>query len=184
MSPALLSKRLTTLVQAGVVERHQDSAHVSYRLTPAGRELVPIVQSIGRWGIRWIPELGDVDLDPHVLMWDMHRGIDHDEVPTGRTTVEFVFDDVPPSVRRWWLVINESDVHVCDADPGYDVRITVNTTLRTMSRVWRGDIPLSHAQRAGQLTLIGDSTARRAFPRWLKLSTLAGTPRSILAAVS
>ena len=48
-------------------------------------------------------------------------------------------------------MINESDVDVCDADPGYDVRITVNTTLRTMSRVWRGDIPLSHAQRAGQL---------------------------------
>ena len=34
MSPALLSKRLTTLVQAGVVERHQDSAHVSYRAHP------------------------------------------------------------------------------------------------------------------------------------------------------
>src|SRR6476646_10558370 len=56
MSPALLSKRLTTLTRAGVVERHQDGAQVSYRLTSAGRELVPIVQAIGQWGIRWVPE--------------------------------------------------------------------------------------------------------------------------------
>ncbi len=183
MSPALLSKRLSTLVRAGVVERHADGSQVTYRLTPAGRELVPIVESIGRWGTRWIPELGDEDLDPHLLMWDMHRGIDHEAVPAGRTTVEFVFGDAPPAVRRWWLVITDDDADVCDADPGYDVRITVSTSLRTMSHVWRGDIPLVQALRSGQLALTGDATARRAFPRWLKLSTLAGTPRPALGAV-
>ncbi len=183
MSPALLSKRLSTLARAGVVERHQDGSQVSYRLTPAGQELVPIVQAIGQWGIRWVTELGDEDLDPHLLMWDVHRGIDHDEVPPGRTTVAFVFTDVAPALSCWWLVIDASDVDVCDADPGYGARITVTTSLRTLSRVWRGDIPLAHAQRSGELTLAGDATACRAFPRWLKLSTLSGTPRPRLTVV-
>jgi len=59
MSPALLSKRLTTLIRAGVVERHEDGTRVSYRLTQAGRELAPIIELIGQWGTRWVPELGD-----------------------------------------------------------------------------------------------------------------------------
>ena len=62
MSPALLSKRLQTLARAGVVERWQEGNRVSYRLTEAGRELEPIVEAVGRWGVRWIPELGDEDL--------------------------------------------------------------------------------------------------------------------------
>jgi len=34
------------------------------------------VDALGRWGVRWIPELGDEDLDPHLLLWDMHRNVD------------------------------------------------------------------------------------------------------------
>ena len=62
MSPALLSKRLQTLVRAGVVERWEDGNRVTYQLTEAGKELEPIVEALGRWGTRWIPELGDEDL--------------------------------------------------------------------------------------------------------------------------
>jgi hypothetical protein len=54
-------------------------------LTETGRELQPVVQALGVWGIRWISELGDEDLDPKLLLWDMHRNIDHDAVPAGRT---------------------------------------------------------------------------------------------------
>ena len=53
MSPTLLSKRLQTLVRAGVVERWVDGSKVSYRLSEAGRELEPIVQALGAWGVRW-----------------------------------------------------------------------------------------------------------------------------------
>ena len=77
MSPALLSDRLRRLARAGVIERYEDGNRVSYAVTPAGRELRGVIEAIGRWGIRWIPELGDEDLDPHLLMWDIHRNIDH-----------------------------------------------------------------------------------------------------------
>jgi DNA-binding HxlR family transcriptional regulator len=96
MSPALLSKRLRTLTRAGVVERRDDGPRVSYELTEAGLELKPIVEALGRWGVRWIPELGDEDLDPHLLLWDMHRSVDLPAVPEGRTVLRFSSPTCPP----------------------------------------------------------------------------------------
>jgi len=181
MSPALLSKRLQTLVRAGVVERWEDGNRVSYHLTESGRELEPIVEALGRWGMRWISELGDEDLDPHLLLWDMHRGIDMEAVPDGRTVIGFVFPEMPSTCRCWWIVITADGVDACDFDPGHPVRVTVETSLRTMTRIWRGDLPWSAALRSGDLVLHGEPQARRALPRWLKLSSLAPTPRPPLA---
>jgi DNA-binding HxlR family transcriptional regulator len=177
MSPALLSKRLHTLIRAGVVERYRDGNRVTYHLTPAGRELEPIVEAIGRWGTRWIPELGDEDLDPHLLMWDVHRNIDLEAVPDGRTSLRFSFSDVEPDARDWWIVISTDGVDVCRDDPGFPVRVSVETTLRALTLLWRGDLPWADALRSGAIVLDGEAAARRALPRWLKLSSLASTPR-------
>ena len=177
MSPALLSKRLQTLVRAGVVERWEDGNRITYRLSESGKELEPIVEALGRWGIRWISELGDEDLDPHLLLWDMRRGIDTEAVPDGRTVIGFVFPEMPSTCRRWWIVITGDGVDACDFDPGHPVRVTVETSLRTMTRIWRGDVPWAAALRSGELVLHGEPQACRALPRWLKLSSLAPTPR-------
>jgi DNA-binding HxlR family transcriptional regulator len=42
------------LVRAGVVERYEYGKRVTYALTPAGKELRPIVEALGQWGIRWV----------------------------------------------------------------------------------------------------------------------------------
>ncbi len=183
MSPTLLSKRLHTLVRAGVVQRHQDGNRVHYRLSPAGRELEPIVEALGSWGIRWVPEIGDEDLDPHLLLWDIHRNIAVAELPEGRTVLSFAFSDVPVGNDRWWIVVTAEGIDVCDADPGFDVTVAVDTDLRTLTLVWRGDLTWSAAQRAGRLELHGETGACRAVPRWLTLSPLAPTPRPELTAV-
>lgn len=182
MSPALLSKRLRSLERAGVVERRPDGNRVTYHLTDAGRELEPIVQAIGQWGIRWIGELGEEDLDPHLLLWDVHRNIDLEAVPDGRTVVGFTFTDIAPPARDWWLVITTDGVDVCQDDPGYDVQVTVTTTLRALTLVWRGDLEWAPAVRAGEVVLTGQAYARRALPRWLELSAFAGTPRPLVPA--
>ncbi|HET6391855.1 MAG TPA: helix-turn-helix domain-containing protein [Blastococcus sp.] len=176
MSPALLSKRLQTLVRAGVVERWEDANRVTYRLTEAGRELEPIVEALGRWGIRWIPELGDADLDPHLLLWDMHRNVDREAVPDGRTAIAFVFPGLP-GAPRWWIVITDDGVDLCDVEPGFPERVTVEADLRALTRLWRGDVDWTTALRSGDLVLRGEPQACRALPRWLKLTSLALTPR-------
>ena len=75
MSPALLSKRLKSLARAGVVERGEIDGRTTYSLTECGKELADVVEALGAWGVRWIGELGEEDLDPHLLMWDMRRTI-------------------------------------------------------------------------------------------------------------
>ncbi|CAN5455428.1 helix-turn-helix domain-containing protein [soil metagenome] len=181
MSPALLSKRLQTLVRAGVVERSEDGRRVYYELSGAGKELEPIVEALGSWGIRWVPEIGDEDLDPHLLMWDIHRNIATDALPAGRSVLRFAFNDVPRASQDWWIVVTDAGIDVCDSDPGFDVRVAVETDLRTLTLVWRGDLSWASALRSGDLELVGSSPARRALPSWLKLSPLAPTPRPVPA---
>jgi len=160
-----------------VVNRWNDAGRVSYQLTNSGWELEPIVEALGAWGVRWIPELGDQDLDPHLLLWDMHRNLDTDAMPPGRTVLKFIFPDCPASSRHWWIVVSPQEIDICDVDPGFDVRVTVESPLRAMVGVWRGDLSWRQALRSGQLTLHGDPQARRAVTSWLKLSPLAHVPR-------
>jgi hypothetical protein len=180
MSTTLLSKRLGQLVRAGVVQRQDDTGEVRYVLTPAGRELQPVVEALGIWGIRWIGEIGDEDLDPKLLLWDMHRNIDHDAVPAGRTVAQFTFPDVPASSRHWWLVITKSDADVCDADPGYPVAVAVTASLRSMTEVWRGDLSWAEALGSGAVTIQGPEITRRALPEWFTLSAFAPVSRPLL----
>ena len=177
MSPTLLSTRLQQLVRAGVVARRPDGNQVEYVLTRAGHELRPVVEALGAWGTRWIGHLGDEDLDPKLLLWDMHRSVDHTAVPAGRTVVQFRFPDAPEGTRTWWLVITADEVDVCDADPGYEVAVIVTANLRHMVEVWRGDRSWSDALRSGTIELDGPAALRRALPRWLTLSVFASVPR-------
>jgi hypothetical protein len=131
--------------------------------------------------VRWIGELGDEDLDPKLLLWDMHRNIDRAEIPAGRSVVEFAFSDVPAAQRRWWLVITSDEVDVCDDDPGFPVAVTVSTSLRRMIEIWRGDLTWAAALRAGALEVHGPQSLRRAVPTWFTLSPFAAVPRPAVA---
>jgi DNA-binding HxlR family transcriptional regulator len=177
MSPALLSKRLRSLERAGVVVRTVDGGRVTYSLTECGRELEGVVDALGTWGVRWIGELGQEDLDPHLLMWDIRRKVPIDAWPRSRTVLAVRFDDVAAKVASWWFVVTGGSVDLCDVDPGYEVAGTVATSLRTLTAVWRGDMSWPNALRTGSVDLIGPSSVRRAIPAWLGQSKLAAVPR-------
>jgi DNA-binding HxlR family transcriptional regulator len=177
MSPSLLSKRLQQLTRAGIVERRADRSEARYFLTSAGQELRPVVEALAVWGVRWIGELGDEDLDPKLLLWDMHRNIDHAAVPDGRTVVQFRFPDAPTKARDWWMVITADDADVCDVDPGYPVAVTVSANLRHMVKIWRGDARWSDTLRCGEIEVSGPEALRRALPLWFTLPMFASVPR-------
>ena len=177
MSPTLLSKRLHRLVAGGVVARSTEAGEVRYVLTPAGEELRPVVEALGAWGTRWIPELGDEDLDPHLLMWDLHRNVDTSAVPPGRTVVRFSFPALRGKGREWWVVITPPTADVCDFDPGFDTAATVTADLRSMVQVWRGDLSWGEALRSGGIALEGPEPVRRALPHWFALSPFAKVHR-------
>mgnify|MGYP000861653667 FL=1 len=177
MSPALLSKRLKSLTRAGVVERHDDDGRTSYTLTECGRELEGVVQSLMTWGTRWLGQLGDHDLDPHLLMWDIRRTVPIDAWPRTRTVVAFHFNDVAPKASRWWLAVADGQADVCDVDPGYDVTATVESSLRALTEIWRGDATWSRCLLDGTAVITGVADARRSVPAWLGQGLSATIPR-------
>jgi hypothetical protein len=110
--------------------------------------------------VRWIGELGEEDLDPHLLMWDMRRTIPIESWPRARTALAFHFDDVTPKASRWWLVVSGGEADVCDVDPGYDVAGTVeNQPSHADPHLARGH---RLAARPAQRERDGDRPRRRA----------------------
>ncbi|HEX5145141.1 MAG TPA: helix-turn-helix domain-containing protein [Mycobacterium sp.] len=177
MSPALLSKRLKTLTRAGVIERHDTDGRTTYTLTQCGQELHGVVQALMAWGVRWVGELGEEDLDPHLLMWDIRRSVPIDDWPRSRTVVAFTLSGVAPKVSRWWLVVADGQADMCDFDPGYDVTAAVATSLRTLTEIWRGDTSWSRSLINGSVTITGSTDACRAVPTWLGQGQSASIPR-------
>lgn len=182
MSPALLSKRLRTLERAGVVRRDVVEGRTRYTLTQAGRELAPVIDALQVWGVRWVGALGQEDLDPHLLLWDMKRTIPGHRWPDGRTVLALRFPDVEAKASRWWIVVRDGDVDVCDYDPGFEVTATVELSLRTLSEIWRGDQSWAAASKRDLLEVDGPSGVRRRLPEWLGQSSAALVERPLAAA--
>lgn len=174
MSPALLSRRLRMLAQVGIVERRVVDGHSEYVLTEAGGELAPVLMDLAIWGKRWLPStLSREDADPDLIMWDMHRRIDRERMPSGRTVVQFSFLDQSAAKRDRWIVSQRGEIDFCIKDPGYEVDLFVETDSRTITWVWYGDIPLSQALADERIALHGPPALCRAFPQWLQLSAMA-----------
>lgn len=175
ISPSLLSKRLSELERAGLIETRKAASGSGreYLLTEAGRDLEPIIDSLAVWGQQWARDMVDEDLDPAFLVWSMHLRLDTDAMPDGRTVVEFEFTGAPSDLSRFWLVQRDDEVEMCLKDPGLDVDLAVRSDLRLFVEAWRGFRDLRREIRAGRIELHGPRGLRKAFPRWLRLSALA-----------
>ncbi|HVV43401.1 MAG TPA: helix-turn-helix domain-containing protein [Nitrobacter sp.] len=180
MSSALLARRLKQLQFAGIVERVRGAGGFEYHLTPAGRELLPVVETMGLWAQRWLRhDLVDTsNLDPDLLMWDIRRNILAQALPRGRRYVaEFQLSGVPISRRRYWLVFEDGTVDLCYRDPGFDVDLFVYAALRMLTQIWLGHIPVDQAMREGRLRLEGSRDSVAAFRSWFALSMFAAAGR-------
>jgi DNA-binding HxlR family transcriptional regulator len=178
MSPSLLTRRLRTLEGAGIVERRRRERRIEYRLTESGQALLPVIESLAVWGKAWLPAtLSEVRADPDLVLWDMHRRMNTELLPEGRTVIRFVLVDQPEARRRRWLVCDRRGVDVCVHDPGHDVDLDVESDSRTLVWVWYGDLPLERALDDGRIELHGPHRLRAAFPSWLQLNQLAAVAR-------
>ena len=183
MSRTLLAARLEQLETAGIVQSvaRPRGRGREYYLTEAGEELRPLIECLGEWGQRWARAHVDRDdLDPGLLMWDIHRRVNLEALPPERVVVRFDFRGVPATMRcpsTWWLVLDRPEVDLCLKEPGFLVDIVVSADLRTLTRVWMGDVRLNETVRAGLIRLDGPPSLVRAFPTWLTLSAFAGVER-------
>ncbi len=171
MSRALLAQRLRELTDAGVLCRNDRG---TYRLTEAGESLGPIIIAMGLWGRQWVESAADgPDWDAGVLMWDMRRRIDTSVLPPGRTVLQFDYGDAPTEMRRWWLLIEDDEVDLCQSDPGFEVDLYITSTVRDMGRVWIGQRGLTTALKRDEIRVHGRIDLERSMPQWLMLSVIA-----------
>lgn len=183
ISRSVLAARLRSLQRSGLVVRHAGAGgrRTAYELTPAGRELYPIIMQIGEWGQRWVNhDIGPSDVDTDLLMWDMHRRIHLDRLPEARVVVQVDF--VGASRDHYWLVLERPEPSLCLHDPGFEIDLLVTADALSLHRVWIGRLPIADALRDRLLEIDGPADLRRAFPGWLRLSTFAHIPPASPAA--
>lgn len=180
MSPTLLSKRLSELEDAGVIKSLKGASGArEYCLTRAGEELRPIIMGMGAWGQRWVEsELSLNNLDPELLIWDMHRGLNIDPLPAQRTCLQFVFNNLPEERQNYWLVADpKSGVEACYKDPGYEIDLFAECSLRTMTAIWMGLDTVQKAENDGRIVLTGRREIVSRMQEWLGLSPFSTVER-------
>lgn len=178
MSPALLSQRLKEFQTAGILDVVLSDAPRSsheYILTEAGKDLLPVVESIGVWGQRWIEtDLVLENLDPSLLMWDMRRNLNTSPLPSKQVTIEFWYPELEDKRKQWWLIIApDSEVDLCSVDPGFEVDLTVETSLQIMTAVWMGHTCVDQEVDKGTIILHGDKGLSESMQKWIGLSPFA-----------
>lgn len=174
ISRTLLVQRLRHLERKGVVELWPSPTGrgSEYHLTPAGKDLLPVIEAMGRWAVEWLyDDLRPQEVDPVTLTWWMHRRIDTDQLPAARVVIEF--DYTGPERQRIWMVLDRGEASVCLQHPGFDPDIVVATTTGAMAEVFQGFDTWPRAIANESITLTGPTALVRAFPRWFLWSPFA-----------
>ena len=177
MSPSLLSKRLNELEKAGVItkKKPEKGRGWEYLITDSGKELWPIVETLGVWGQKFIlSEFEKHELDPTLLMWDIHRRIDCEKFPPdGCFTAHFTLRDAPAERVVWWLVIKDRKVDLCIHDPGHETSLYVVACLKPLTDIWMGRMEIDRAIQTKDLILSGEMKYVKSFSQWFLLSPFA-----------
>jgi DNA-binding HxlR family transcriptional regulator len=168
ISPTLLSKRLRHLEECGIIIRKKLSGQkgYEYRLTAAGKELSPLLQVLSVWGMRWARgQLTDDELDVEFLMRELQRRLQTEHLPDGQTIICLIFDELTKH-KTWWFLVDCDVVDLCTEDPGKDVDLFINSSVRTIVEVWEGDLDIRMALRNGSIKAHGLRHLIRTMPDW------------------
>jgi DNA-binding Lrp family transcriptional regulator len=179
ISRSLLVARLRHLEDSGVIERHTGARPnvTEYILTEAGSDLMDVIEHLGTWAIKWaFADPHPDELDPALLLWKMHQRVDHPELPTRRTVVQFDFSG--RKGRTLWLTLERRDVSACLKRPVFHSDLIVRADVSVLYRVWAGLIDYHAAVRLGEVVLEGPPALVRAFPRWFMWSPLVDVARA------
>jgi len=92
--------------------------------------------------------------------------------------IQFQFSDARVGERRWWLVAQDGNIDLCRDDPGHEVTVVVDSTLRGLTEIWTGDRTPEEVMRAREVRVLGNSRDVRNLWRWIGASGFAPTRRA------
>jgi len=181
VSRSLLIQRLRLLTRSGLIEAVplEGGRGQRYTLTPAGKDLEPVLLAMGEWAVRWlVGEPRPEELDPTFLMFWLHRRVHFDAVPSKRTVIRF--DVVAETRSIFWLVVQPDEASLCTKDPGLEVDVYVVADSMAFQRVFSGRITLDNALADGTISITGPTKLVRTFGRWFLWSPFYETTRAHL----
>jgi len=175
ISPTMLSKRLDSLEQHGLVlkKRIPNQKGYEYFPTRSCNELLPVIKSLGEWGMRWArSNLTERDYDVELLMLYLKRSVNPENLVGDETVIRFKFTDIR-EYPDWWMVVTDSEIDVCVNDPGKNVDVYITTTVITMAEVWMGQINYRKAVQDNRLTVVGPKALTGDLGSWMTNSVFA-----------
>jgi DNA-binding HxlR family transcriptional regulator len=179
---SLLTKRLRSLEEAGVLTRKAEGSgkRSEYHLTEAGADLFGVVKGLGDWGQKWVNhKIRAEDVDPALLVWDMHRRVNVDLLPEKRVVVQLAFHGAAKG--DYWLVLERPEPSVCMDDPGFEIDLFVTTDTVAIHQVWMGMASLADCVDDGLIEFDGLTAYVEAFPRWFKLSIFSDVKPALIS---
>jgi len=178
VSPTILSKRLDSLEEHGLVMKKRIPGQRGYEYLPTQscKELLPIVRSLGEWGMSWArSNLSERDYDVELLMLYLKRSIAPEKLVGRETIIRFKFTDIE-QYPDWWLVATGDEVDLCVKDPGKEVDVYFTSDVKTMADIWMGDNTYRKAIRDGLLQIVGHDMLTRNVTEWMNNSIFTDLP--------
>ena len=173
ISPSLLRDRLRSLEEQGIVmrKRAERGNRYEYFLTPSGKALGPLLTEMGKWGMRHARDgMTDKANTASGLTRDFAGGLNADELPSGKTSIQIHLTDVEDSPRHY-IHVRDGEVEVCDTDLGFETDVYITSTLDLMTRIWYGEVDMLEAIESGGMKVVAAPVYRQGITRWLKIST-------------
>jgi len=178
ISPTILSRRLDSLSEHGLVLKKKIPGQRGFEYFPTEscQELLPIIRSLGDWGMRWArSNLTEKDYDVELLMLYLKRSIVPDKLIGRETAIRFRFIDIE-TYPDWWLVVTGEEIDICVKDPGKDIDVYFTSSVKTMADIWMGDNTYKKAIRDGSLKIVGNKVLTHNISAWMSNSIFADLP--------
>jgi len=173
ISPSLLRNRLRFLEEQGLVLRKKSASgnRYEYHLTPSGKALAPVLNELGKWGMRWNSDcMTEKQNTASGLLRDLASGINVDELPSCDTVIRVCLKDVEDSPVGH-IHVRDGKVQTCDTDLGFEVDVRITSTLQTMTSIWYGKLDLAAAIEDKRVIVEAAPVYTRHIKRWLGISS-------------
>lgn len=173
ISPSLLRSRLRFLEDNGVIVRKRSASgnRYEYHLTPAGKSLAPVLTEMGKWGFRWASHhMTDKQNTVSGLVRDFASRIDVDELPSCNVVIEMQLADGGDSATGF-IHVQGGTASTCDTRLGFDTDVLIRSTIKTMTRIWYGELDMNAAIESGQMKVVAAPAFSRRISRWLRISS-------------
>ena len=107
----------------------------------------------------------------------MRRFVCLPEFPSRPVVIHFRLRDARTRERAWWLVVEDGVADLCRDDPGRELTLVVDASVRALTEVWAGDLTPLQALESREIRVDGAQRDAQDLWRWLGTSAFASTRR-------